>query len=94
VTAAIAVAGTSRTRVYELRKADPAFASAWQEAEEIATDRLDDEARRRAIKASQNRSSVPVNPFATMTVNRSRSGATRIICSWRCSKQAGHRGAK
>ena len=50
VTAAIAVANTSRTRVYELRKADPAFASAWQEAEEIATDRLEDEARRRAIE--------------------------------------------
>jgi hypothetical protein len=50
VTAAIAVANTSRTRVYELRKTDPAFASAWQEAEEIATDRLEDEARRRAIE--------------------------------------------
>jgi hypothetical protein len=50
VTAAIAVANTSRTRVYELRKADPAFASAWQEAEEIATDRLEDEARRRAVE--------------------------------------------
>jgi hypothetical protein len=50
VTAAIGVAGTSRTRVYELRKADPAFASAWQEAEEIATDRLEDEARRRAVE--------------------------------------------
>lgn len=34
VTAAIAVAKTSRTRVYELRKADPAFAGNWQEAEE------------------------------------------------------------
>ena len=50
VTAAIADAGTSRTRVYELRKTDPAFASAWQEAEEMATDRLEDEARRRAIE--------------------------------------------
>jgi hypothetical protein len=50
VTAAIAVANTSRTRVYELRKADPAFANAWQEAEEIATDRLEDEARRRAVE--------------------------------------------
>jgi hypothetical protein len=36
VSAAAVVAGTSRTRVYELRKADPTFASAWQEAEEIA----------------------------------------------------------
>ena len=50
VTAAVALANTSRTRVYELRKADPAFASSWQEAEEIATDRLEDEARRRAVE--------------------------------------------
>jgi hypothetical protein len=50
VTTAAAVAGTSRTRVYELRKADPAFASAWEEAEEIAADRLEDEARRRALE--------------------------------------------
>jgi hypothetical protein len=50
VTTAAAVAGTSRTRVYELRKADLAFASAWQEAEEIAADRLEDEARRRALE--------------------------------------------
>jgi hypothetical protein len=50
VTTAVAVAGTSRTRVYELRKADPAFATAWNESEEIAADRLEDEARRRAIE--------------------------------------------
>jgi hypothetical protein len=50
VASAAAVAGTSRTRVYELRKADPAFATAWQEAEEIAADRLEDEARRRALE--------------------------------------------
>ena len=50
VTAAVAAAGTSRTRVYELRKTDTAFAAAWDEAEEIATDRLQDEARRRAIE--------------------------------------------
>jgi hypothetical protein len=50
VTAAVTVAGTSRTRVYELRKTDTAFAAAWDEAEEIATDRLQDEARRRAIE--------------------------------------------
>src|SRR6266550_2410017 len=50
VTAAIAVAGSSRTRVYELRKTDPEFACAWQQAEEIATDRLEDEARRRAVE--------------------------------------------
>ena len=50
VTTAAEVAGTSRTRIYELRKADPAFATAWEEAEEIAADRLEDEARRRALK--------------------------------------------
>jgi hypothetical protein len=50
VTAAIAVAGTSRSRVYELRKSDPAFATTWDEAEEIAADRLEDEARRRAVE--------------------------------------------
>jgi hypothetical protein len=50
VASAAAAAGTSRTRVYELRKADPAFATAWQEAEEVAADRLEDEARRRALE--------------------------------------------
>ena len=50
VSAAVAVAGTSRSRVYELRKADPAFAADWDEAEEIAADRLEDEARRRAVE--------------------------------------------
>lgn len=49
VTAAIQIAGTSRTRVYELRKADLAFAAAWEEAEEIAVDGLEAEARRRAV---------------------------------------------
>jgi len=50
VSTAAAVAGTSRTRVYELRGVDPTFASAWQEAEDIAADRLEDEARRRALE--------------------------------------------
>ena len=49
VSAAVRVAGTSRTRVYELRKVDPAFAASWDEAEESATDALEAEARRRAI---------------------------------------------
>ena len=47
---AVAVAGTSRTRVYELRKLDPEFAAAWAQAEDIAADRLEDEARRRALE--------------------------------------------
>jgi hypothetical protein len=50
VTAAVAVAGTSRTRCYELRKGDQVFAAAWDEAEEVAADRLEDEARRRAVE--------------------------------------------
>ena len=50
VTKAAVVAGTSRTRVYELRKVDPAFAAAWAEAEDIAVDQLEDEARRRAVE--------------------------------------------
>ena len=50
VSKAAALAGSSRTRVYELRKVDPAFATAWEEAEEIAADRLENEARRRAVE--------------------------------------------
>jgi hypothetical protein len=50
VTKAVAIAGTSRTRVYALRRTDPAFASAWDEAEEMATDLLFDEAKRRALE--------------------------------------------
>src|SRR5215469_7080298 len=50
VSTATAAAGTSRTRVYELRKTDPKFAAAWQDAEEIAGDRLRDEAIRRALE--------------------------------------------
>src|SRR5215813_15232185 len=50
VSMAAALAGSSRTRVYELRKVDPAFATAWEEAEEIAADRLENEARRRAVE--------------------------------------------
>ncbi len=50
VTAAVAVAGTSRSRAYELRRADPAFAADWDEAEETAADRLEDEARRRGVE--------------------------------------------
>ena len=48
-TAAVAAACTSRSRVYDLRKVDPAFAAEWDEAEEIAADRLEEEARRRGV---------------------------------------------
>jgi hypothetical protein len=50
VTAAVAAAGTSRTRVYERRKTDPAFAASWEEAEEAAADALEAEVRRRAVQ--------------------------------------------
>jgi hypothetical protein len=50
VTTAVGAASTSRTRVYELRKADPDFANAWQDAEDTAADRLEEEARRRALE--------------------------------------------
>ena len=49
VTTAVDIAGTSRSRIYALKSADPAFASAWARAEDVAADRLADEARRRAV---------------------------------------------
>ena len=53
VRTAAEIAGTSRTRVYELRKQDTAFASAWEEAEEQAADALEAEAWRRAVLGVQ-----------------------------------------
>jgi hypothetical protein len=53
VTAAVAAAGTGRSRAYELRNADAAFAAAWDQAEETAADALEAEARRRAIEGVQ-----------------------------------------
>jgi hypothetical protein len=50
VATSAALAGTSRTRVYEHRKADQEFAGAWEDAEEIAADRLEGESRRRAVE--------------------------------------------
>ncbi len=49
VTLAARAAGISRARVYELRGLDPAFAAAWEDAEQIAADRLEAEARRRGV---------------------------------------------
>jgi hypothetical protein len=49
VSTAVEIAGTSRTRVYELRKCDSGFSSAWDEAEERAADALEAEAWRRAV---------------------------------------------
>jgi hypothetical protein len=50
VSAAVEISGTSRTRVYQLRKHDSGFASAWDEAEEQAADALEAEAWRRAVE--------------------------------------------
>ena len=49
VSLAAAIAGTSRTRVYELRKKNAAFAKRWEDAEERAADALEAEAWRRAV---------------------------------------------
>jgi hypothetical protein len=49
VSVAVEIAGTSRTRVYELRKHDSSFSAAWDEAEEQAADALETEAWRRAV---------------------------------------------
>src|SRR5579872_7498788 len=42
--------GFSRKHAYRMRDADPEFAAAWAEAEQIATDALELEARRRAVE--------------------------------------------
>jgi len=49
VSLAAAIAGTSRTRVYELRNKNAAFAKRWEDAEERAADALEAEAWRRAV---------------------------------------------
>ncbi|MBG0776275.1 MAG: hypothetical protein H0S85_07535 [Desulfovibrionaceae bacterium] len=43
-------AGVSRSRVYDLRAEDAAFAAAWDEALEAAVDALEEEVRRRALE--------------------------------------------
>ncbi len=50
VTRACELAGVGRARAYALREEDEAFAAAWAEAEEIAADALELEARRRAME--------------------------------------------
>ncbi len=48
VTSAAEAAGYGRATVYDWRRDDPAFAAAWDVAIEASTDRLEDEAWRRA----------------------------------------------
>ena len=50
VTAAAEAVGVCRTHAYELRRNDPDFAEALTEALEEAADRLEEEARRRAVE--------------------------------------------
>lgn len=49
VSAAARAARVSRSRAYQLKAADPAFAAEWSDALETAVDALDAEARRRAL---------------------------------------------
>jgi hypothetical protein len=49
VRGACIAAAVPRTNIYEHRRADEAFAKAWEEAVEIATDRLEAEAWRRGV---------------------------------------------
>src|SRR5215471_6930574 len=49
VTVAAGVAGVTRARAYQVRKEDPGFAAAWEDAEERAADALEAEAFRRAV---------------------------------------------
>lgn len=50
VSTAARAAGLSRSRAYELRREDPAFAADWQDALHEATDAIAWEARRRALQ--------------------------------------------
>lgn len=50
VSEAARAAGIPRRTIHEWRKADPAFAAAWEEAAEEAADRLEREAWRRGVE--------------------------------------------
>lgn len=49
ITLAAREAGVSRQAAYNAKEADESFAAAWVEAEEIAADLLEEEARKRAV---------------------------------------------
>lgn len=49
VSSACALAGYSRTSVYEYRRNDPEFARRWKEAEQIATEHLEEALFNRAV---------------------------------------------
>lgn len=50
VSAAARVTGLTRQRLYQLRNEDQEFAAEWQDAEEQGTDKIEEEAFRRAVK--------------------------------------------
>ena len=83
VTKAAALAGTKPDPCLRAANRDPAFAAAWEDAEEVAADRLEDEARRRAVEGVTEPLVSAVNWFVTMTASQSWSVATRITFSWR-----------
>jgi hypothetical protein len=49
ISRAAKISGVSRAQLYRWRDSDPRFAQAWQEAEEIGIDLLEDTARQRAV---------------------------------------------
>jgi hypothetical protein len=76
VSVSVQIADTSRTRVYELRNRDTAFAKAWEEAEEHAADALEAEAWRRAVDG------VPEPLVSSGKVVRDGDGQPLAICRW------------
>lgn len=52
ISAACAAVGYARASAYEWRAADPEFSAAWDEAVEEGTDRMEDEAYRRAVQGT------------------------------------------
>jgi hypothetical protein len=59
---------------YGLRRVDAAFAAAWEEAEETATDRLEEEARRHAVER------VPEPPISGGRLVRDNDGRPIAFC--------------
>lgn len=52
VSKAVARTKIARSAVYKRRESDPAFAAAWAEAEEVAVELMEAEARRRAVEGT------------------------------------------
>lgn len=68
VTAAAKAAGIERSTAYRAKEADPSFAAEWAEAQEVASDALEEEARRLAtgyyVSYKFNKDGIPLrHPF-------------------------------